>query len=386
LADVFPYYAGFSYDWARACVESQPIPADGVILDPWNGSGTTTLAAQHQGFRAIGIDRNPIANVVARLRASAFLGNSEVIPAASVPSLAVAGDDALAAWFDCTAVSRLRSWSSHLSSLPHRSADLGYVALFRTVRKLTRSFEGSNPTWVRRARSDEERVSIDPSAIDESVVSEQKYLVDRINNSSRHTAAPTELITASSGAMPIKTASVDFILTSPPYLTRIDYAVAYARELAVMGHDIARDRSLRAELMGTTLIRQPGSARMPAVGQIAASMLRDISEHSSKASGGYYKKQACQYLSDLTAGLDEVARVAKDGALLYLVVQDSYYKDIPVRLADICVEECGLRGWKLVSASPYPVKRTLTSLNTSARKYKKSDVAETVIALRKGNG
>jgi hypothetical protein len=260
------------------------------------------------------------------------------------------------------------------------------VALFRTVRKLTRSFEGSNPTWVRRARSDEERVSIDPSAIDESVVDEQKSLVERMNDTSRHTTAPIELITASSGAMPIKTASVDLILTSPPYLTRIDYAVAYARELAVMGHDIAKDRSLRAELMGTTLIRQPGAAFEPAVGQIAASMLKDISEHSSKASGGYYKKQACQYLSDLTAGLDEVARVAKDGALLYLVVQDSYYKDIPVRLADICVEECGLRGWKLVSASPYPVKRTLTSLNTSARKYKKADVAETVIALRKGNG
>nr|WP_143657613.1 hypothetical protein [Streptomyces sp. alain-838] len=213
---------------------------------------------------------------------------------------------------------------------------------------------------------------------------EQKYLIERMNDSSRHRAVPIELITASSGAMPIKTASVDLILTSPPYLTRIDYAVAYARELAVMGHDIAKDRSLRAELMGTTLIR--GAACTPVVGQIATSMLKAISEHSSKASGGYYKKQACQYLSDLTAGLDEVARVAKDGALLYLVVQDSYYKDIPVRLADICVEECGLRGWELVSASPYPVKRTLTSLNTSARKYKKADVAETVIALRKVNG
>jgi hypothetical protein len=41
--DLLPYYAGFSYEWVKGIV-SQSGSGD-IVLDPWNGSGTTTLAA-----------------------------------------------------------------------------------------------------------------------------------------------------------------------------------------------------------------------------------------------------------------------------------------------------------------------------------------------------
>jgi DNA modification methylase len=381
FADVFPYYAGFSYDWARSCIETCQIPQDAVVLDPWNGSGTTTLAAQRAGFRSIGIDLNPIANVVARLRSCTSLGNFEIIPSDAISFASPQSEDALAAWFKEPSVARLRSWSTYLSSLSGKQADLGLVALFRTVRKLTTCFEGTNP---RRARSDDERLFIAPSIIDDLITAEQKFLLSRISEQQApNLSAPAKTITGSSKSLPIKSNCVDFILTSPPYLTRIDYAVAYTRELAVMGIDISRDRSLRSNLMGTTLIRKTERLDSLNVGPTAKTILTDISEHKSKASSGYYSKQARQYFDDLLSGLDEVSRVAKSHASLCLVVQDSYYKDVHLQLADVCIEECMLRGWKLVSSAPYPVKRTLTSLNTQARKYKKSDVAETVIKLRR---
>ncbi|MFE4671565.1 DNA methyltransferase [Streptomyces sp. NPDC056723] len=383
LADVFPYYAGFAYDWARSLVAAQQLPAGAVVLDPWNGSGTTTLAAQHEGLNAIGIDRNPVANIVARLRIASFERHPSLTSSKGIPQgVSSAEGDPLAAWFDQKSIPRIRDWANHLPFLPPVESSLSYVALFRTVRALTEDFEGSNPTWVKRAKSEDELVSISASDFDSAVEREQEFLACRIYESPEVTRGPVQLATANSNALPLPAESIDLVLTSPPYLTRIDYAVAYTRELALLGVDISKDRSLRSALMGTTLIRGDAPIDFD-MGSIAKLLISDVSSHASKASGGYYRKQAVQYLRDLLQGLDEVTRVTKPGGLLHLVVQDSYYKDVPVRLADICIEEAVLRGWSLVDSDPYPVRRTLTSLNKAARKYKKSEVVETVVTLRK---
>ncbi|MGW3875966.1 hypothetical protein ACWEC4_34580 [Streptomyces sp. NPDC005055] len=353
------------------------------MLDPWNGSGTTTLAAQHEGFRSVGIDRNPVANIVARLRVDAYSTGPKLIAAASVPAReAEAPEDPLSAWFAPGSVGRIREWADHLSRLPSGQSGFAYVALFRSIRSLTSSFEGSNPTWVKRSKSTDELIAVSAADFDALVIQQQEFIASRAVPSGEAPRASVQLATALSSALPVQDNSVDVVLTSPPYLTRIDYAVAYTRELAVLGHDIAKDRTLRSALMGTTLIRGATDSSLQ-VGEIAQSLIKDVTSHSSKASSGYYRKQALQYLNDLTAGLDEVTRVTKSGGVLHLVVQDSYYKDVPVQLADICIEESAMRGWTLVGRDPYAVKRTLTSLNTAARNYKKADVSETVISLRK---
>ncbi|MEV5786952.1 hypothetical protein AB0L42_39085 [Streptomyces sp. NPDC052287] len=197
-------------------------------------------------------------------------------------------------------------------------------------------------------------------------------------------SVPISLVDGDSARLPLADASVDVVLTSPPYLTRIDYAVAYTRELAILGIDISADRTLRAELMGTTLIRAGDALDSRSLGNTGSTLLKQIAQHDSKASSGYYLKQARQYLDDLTAGFDELSRVCKQEATIHLVVQDSFYKDVHVPLADICVEESVARGWTLKHQEQFEVRRSLTSLNTAARVYKKGDVEESVITLRRG--
>lgn len=381
-ADAFPYYAGFSFDWA--CSRLKPIKDPSkVILDPWNGSGTTTLAAQAMGLRSVGVDLNPVANKVAQLR-SRVDHQTPIVSAPRELSESVDHGDGLHSWFTGSTVARIRDWTDNLNRMPADESSLAFIAIFRAVRKLTKFFEGSNPTWVKRARSAGELVGIASRELDALILREQEFLSVRLAALPSVTT-PTAILTASANSLPLKDESVDAILTSPPYLTRIDYAVAYARELAVLGVNIAEDRTLRARLMGTTLIRSDvDTGNFSRFGDHAQVLLHAIFKHQSKASSGYYLKQAVQYLSDLTAGISEISRVSRDGAELHLVVQDSYYKDVPVPLASICVDEATSRGWSLAGVRPYPVKRSLTTLNTSARAYKKSDVAETVISFRRG--
>ncbi|MFC5921896.1 hypothetical protein [Micromonospora vulcania] len=350
-----------------------------MVLDPWNGSGTTTLAAQMAGMPSVGVDLNPVANIVAHLRAN-------IAPASlltSPPNADIcAEDDPLLAWFSPPTASRLRSWSSLATSSPRGVRALALVALFRVVRELTRSFQGSNPTWVRRTSPDRPQVAIESEELDALLLKEQRDISKRLESHMRVGVRPI-VVNSSAKALPIASDSIDLVLTSPPYLTRIDYAVAYARELAVLGTDILANRSLREHLMGTTLIR-PVDARLGAIyGPTANQLVKAISEHQSKASRGYYLKQACQYLNDLVDSLDEISRVCKKGAVAIFVVQDSYYKDAPIRLADICEEEANLRGWTTTEKRPFEVSRTLTSLNKAAKLYPKGKVSETVLTLKR---
>lgn len=134
--------------------------------------------------------------------------------------------------------------------------------------------------------------------------------------------------------------------------------------------------------MGTTLIR-PARDETMEYGPLASELISRISSHSSKASTGYYLKQAQQYLDDLVCSFDELTRVSKKHAIMTLVVQDSYYKEIPIRLAEICAEEAERRGWRFMRWDPTEVTRHLTQLNTAARAYPKGRVDETVVTLRK---
>lgn len=385
MADIFPYYAGFSYEWAckflRDEIGSRMVSP--TILDPWNGSGTTTLAAQANGYSSIGVDLNPIANIIAQLKVSIRREAEPCKPPVMHGELeTLHNDDPLLAWFSRRTAVRLRAWSTILSEADKTVSALGFVSLFRLIRRITDHFEGSNPTWVRKPRDGETMVDVEPEHLDKMIVEEQERLIARLREQP-YRESSAGFVTASATALPLASGSIDAILTSPPYLTRIDYAVAYSRELAVLGLDAFGDRRFRAELMGTTLIRPSLESNDLPYGSIARKLVESISGHTSKASSGYYKKQVIQYLDDLTRSLDEISRVASNCASLIMVVQDSYYKEIPIRLAAICIEEGRQRGWVLHSEKPEEVSRSIVQFNKAARAYPKGRVCETVISLRK---
>lgn len=383
FADIFPYYAGFSFDWACAELKRHSNDIRQTVLDPWNGSGTTTLAAQYDGHIPIGVDLSPVANIIAQARCQLSGEVTLSSPPKRGRKRINVAQDPLLNWFDSKTVSRLRDWTESIrGSEIHRSAPC-LLAIFRVIRKITNKFEGSNPTWVKRANGPDELLNLSNDELDQLINDELNFVAEKLGTLQKRLPQAT-IMTASASRLPLADSSVDLILTSPPYLTRIDYGVAYARELAVVGVDVFADRSLRSALMGTTLIRPSGN-RNAAFGDVAEELLRKISQHASKASNGYYLKQAQQYMDDLSAGLDELTRVAKPGARACLVVQDSYYKDVHVPLAQICTDEASRRGWSVESVEPFPVIRSLMTMNRSAREYQKGDVSESVIALQMGD-
>ena len=67
-AELYHYYAGFSPKFVTDIIAALNIDDSAVIMDPWNGSGTTTQVARDLGFSAIGFDINPVMVIVAKAK------------------------------------------------------------------------------------------------------------------------------------------------------------------------------------------------------------------------------------------------------------------------------------------------------------------------------
>ena len=79
-ANWYPYYAGFSHRFAHTLIESLHIRRGGRVLDPWNGSGTTTLSALRTGHDAFGFDLNPVMVIAAKAQMLSPLSKDSLAP------------------------------------------------------------------------------------------------------------------------------------------------------------------------------------------------------------------------------------------------------------------------------------------------------------------
>jgi DNA modification methylase len=72
IENIHPYPAKFIGEIPRYLIKCLPIPKGTIVLDPFCGSGTTLFEAQRAGLQSIGIDLNPIACLISRVKTSNF--------------------------------------------------------------------------------------------------------------------------------------------------------------------------------------------------------------------------------------------------------------------------------------------------------------------------
>ncbi len=181
-ANWYRYYAGYSTQFVRDVLDHLDLPKGATVLDPWNGSGTTTATASEAGFGVTGYDANPALVIVALAR-QLDVGISKSLNALTADLLEHAreeGSDAptepLATWFDVETAARLRGLERAIQRTQvddgeiRSIADTGveristlaaffYVALFEVTRSLVSRFRTSNPTWVKAGVARDELVS-----------------------------------------------------------------------------------------------------------------------------------------------------------------------------------------------------------------------------------
>ena len=392
-ASLYPYYAGFSYRWAVDTIEQEELPPGAVILDPYNGGGTTTTAAASSGHRAIGFDLNPVATTAAVARLIDPEAATELETAIIDRGCERQARPLGAQWLaPRSALEFGRAAQCLIDHVDAASPDgintelraLARVILFRSLRKLTTQFEGSNPTWVRQPKDHQNRIRPSRELIIQTVQSEVVEAIEIVESNPISASRRAFVSIADSRGLPLRDDSADLVLTSPPYCTRIDYAVATSRELAALGLTEDNVDVLRRTLTGTTLNTRSRKIDDTELCAESRALLDAIGRHPSRDSRGYYHRQFSQYLADIAAASAEIVRTLKPGGRCVIVVQDSYYQDIPVRLGLIVQQELGKHGLTLESLEAMEVTRNLVTLNTRATTARSAaTVSEFVLRLAK---
>lgn len=405
----YRYYPGFSENFAHSVLSSAHLKTGQWILDPWNGSGTTTSQAISLGIDACGYDLNPVMVIVAKARALDTAEYPSLKPLLArlldeVPKhFELSPDDPLSAWFLPRSVTAIRSVEAAIQRLlvdseyylPLKARGTGaisnlaaffYVALFRALREFLRPFLTSNPTWVKRPTCRQARLRPHARAVRDAFRTEVNEMIPTppkvpLTNTRRKMI----LGVASSERLPLCDASVDFVLASPPYCTRIDYAVATSVELALLGYSLDSDFDrLRRELIGSTTVPSAAPVVPSDLGETCLTFLDALSRHSSKASSTYYYKNHAQYFRSIASSLSEISRVLKRCGRCVLVVQDSYYKNLHNNLPQMFVEIADCRGLSLEEKHDFPLPRTMAGINPGANGYRRSfSATESVLVLSK---
>lgn len=411
----FPYYAGYPELFARELLQSARLPDDAVVLDPWNGSGTTTYSASKLGLRSIGIDLNPVMIIVARARLLMPSEADHLRPlAATILSHArsslpvLAENDALLDWFHPETARLIRGIEQnirrslvggmtkspdgiHLDKISGTAATM-YVALFGACRKLAAPFRSSNPTWLRRPREASERLKVARSLIAHHFSGnvrgmaaaleaklERDLLADGIPR-----PGESSVLLSDTTSMKLPSQSIDFVLTSPPYCTRIDYTAATRIELAVLWPLLGTTaRILGKQMIGSTQVPANRIEADPEWGPTCCQFLEALRKHPSKASAGYYYKTHLDYFEKMSRSMDRVATALRPGASAVFVVQDSYYKELRNDLAKIIAEIGEIRGLRLKGRADFHL-RSMSDINPGRRSYRRpSGATESVLCFER---
>ena len=149
---------------------------------------------------------------------------------------------------------------------------------------------------------------------------------------------------ASSLTLPLKNSSVDCIVTSPPYCTRIDYATMTLPELVWLKMGVNDINQLRRNIIGTTTVEK--KLQEITLTPKAKVILESVQAHDSKASATYYYKNLKSYFMKMELSFLELARVLKKTGSLHIVLQDSRYKDLDLKISEIFTESLEMKGFR----------------------------------------
>jgi len=382
------FYSAFSESFAIASLSGLRRNVADVVLDPFLGSGTSAVAALKCGNPFIGVDIDPFSVLLSRAKIATGADIDKVVTLLTKPvevelcqsfcketSILFSLKDLIYAQQVFVNISRDMErdkdscWEMILNA-PTKSFDDHAVALAAMVIAAQSSCKiaiGSNPVW-KRIPVPGEIIRVLP--LKQQAIHNAQKMCQDLSSSDKQRHSRAQLFkTCDARSLDIPDNSVDFVLTSPPYLNRLDYVVDHLPALTLLSGfvDINIDR-LRRQMIGTTKINEKNGKIDKSWGRSCAEVLSAIKQHKSKASDSYYYWTYYQYFKDMYTILTELERKCKKGALGLFVLQNSYYKEIDIPTSKIICEMARNIGFKSKVIRCEDVRTHLGTLNPNLKK------------------
>jgi DNA modification methylase len=302
------------------------------VLDPMAGSGTTIVAARLCGHRAVGFDTDPLALIIAKAWSSDVDAKriqrraGQILAQAKKRYGRISCGDAypdksdretrafMRFWFDLTNRRQLTALSARILKVKD-SDERAFLwsALSRLI--VTKDAGASLARDVSHSRP-HKAYTIAPVRPFERFLSAVDSILRASHFASSNKLPSAKVNEGDARNLPLPNASIDLVITSPPYLNAIDYLRGHKLSLVWMGHSIKEIRTLRAQNIGAESARRatPGAGHI----QTALEEMCDPKRLSARSKG-----MLAQYAYDMNSVLAEISRVLRQHGEAVVVVGNS---------------------------------------------------------------
>ena len=371
------FAAKFPPQLPRLFIQSLTLPGD-LVLDPMMGSGTTVVEAFLEGRRAIGVDLDPLAVRIGRVKvtplsidrvretgARVLAGSARMVDSRKVEHaldrrLDSATKQFVDYWFLPATQRELMALVLSIEQIEEPDIRSFFELCLSSI-IITKSGGVSMARDLAHSRPHLDKTKRPKNALEQYGQRLRKSLknLEELNRGTGQALVQN----ADARQLPLANDSVSMIITSPPYANAIDYMRAHKFSLVWLGAGIDELSEIRATYIGTERVGTRSYGMLP------ESLHRIISDLASKDA----KRAAIlqKYFIDMEAAMKEMYRVIMPGAAVIVVVGASTMRGIDVGTHQ-CLADLGTAiGFDLVGLVPRQLDRNRRMM--PARFGKKSD-------------
>ena len=344
-----------------------------VILDPMMGSGTTLKVGSYYGHRCYGFDMDPLAVLISKVWNTSLdieelenVGKRLVEEAMELKVVDLPWIDEdietsnfINFWFAEPQKSDLRKLSYLLSDQQGDITDVLKVALSRLI--ITKDKGASLGRDISHSRPHKVRSTNEFNVI-ENFQKSVKHLTlclkqQRFNGQVKVNKGDARNLNL------IHSESIDFIITSPPYLHAVDYLRGHKLSLVWLGYKISELRNIRRGTIGVE--KKPENDHLK---NTILKLIRDIGSLENLTE----KKQLFihRYAIDLFSLCKEFYRVLKTEGKAIVVIADSYVSQNLIKNTQIFKNAAELAGLKLLDEHERQILATRRYLPPPNQKMK----------------
>jgi DNA modification methylase len=330
IHNVHAFAAKFPPQLPRFFIEGLTVPGE-TVLDPMAGSGVTIVEAWLLGRNAVGVDLDPLAALLCKVRTtkhdSALVIDAGQRVLAKAKTLTESGDsvDRLLDQYDEATRKFIDYWFTPTTQLELAAL---LVAIGEETDEETRELLELVFSSVIITKSGGVSMARDlahtrPHRVEDKVPKNAlavfSYQMERAIKAVRQIElmpkGNARVIQGDCRSLPMPSESVDLIVTSPPYANALDYMRANKFSLVWLGKDIKTLGSLRSQYIGSE--KQDDRCKVKLPSDVEQAICR-LEERDARKAGVLRK-----YFRDMELALKEMLRVLKPEHAAIVVVGPS---------------------------------------------------------------
>ena len=329
------------------------------VLDPMTGSGTVLAVARDKGHRAIGVDLDPLAVLLAGVwtrtvdpepmqdKAAEILNRAKsdfrsLTSGSAYPS--VSDEETrkfIRYWFDDYARRQLTALSERISRVRDiATREVLWCGFSRLI--ITKSAGASLAMDLSHSRPHKEFEYAPVKPFNRFTQAVERVVSNCPQPGTKLVGPATVVKYGDARKLDIENNSIDLVLTSPPYLNAIDYMRCSKFSLVWMGYTIGEIRQIRGNSIGVE------ASEEQALDAPWVKLLIKQLGLKPKLSNRDYALLA-RYAWDMGKALSEVSRVLRHGGRAVYVVGDSMIHGTFIRNSSIVAAVAESHGLSLVS-------------------------------------